>query len=344
MREFDYDLPRNLIAQTPLQNRADSRLLVLDRMTHAIRHSVFRDLGDFLAVGDLLVVNDTRVIPARLLGARQSGGAVELLLLREESPQIWRALIRPAKRLKSGDLIVLREVHGVSRRTAVATILEKLDKGQALIRLDPTVATNLEDFGQPPLPPYITERLSDAERYQTVFSKHPGSAAAPTAGLHFTDETVSELTIRGIEVCQITLHVGLDTFRPVTEEYAEDHEIHREWCSVSRATAARISKAKDEGHRVVAVGTTVARTLESFARSGEFRHGGCYSGMTDMFITPGHSWKLVDALITNFHLPKSTLLLMVSAFAGRKVVLDAYQQAIEHEYRFFSFGDAMLIL
>lgn len=344
IHEFDYDLPPRLIAQTPLACRSDSRLLVLNRSNGAIQHRRFGDVATLLSPGDLLVINDSRVIPARLIGQRRTGGVVEFLLLREVQPGVWRALIRPAKRLRPGEEVIFRSHHGVIGAVGTAVIAEKLNDGEALVQLDDRLSGHLEEFGRVPLPPYITERLADEERYQTVFSAHPGSAAAPTAGLHFTAEAMEDLAAHGVRVGRVTLHVGLDTFRPVTEEFAESHRIHQEWCSVSRETAEAVADAKEQGHKVVAVGTTVARTLETYAQSGRLERREAFSDMTSIFITPGYSWKLVDAMITNFHLPRSTLLLMISSFAGKERVMRAYREAIAAEYRFFSFGDAMLIL
>lgn len=344
MEEFDYHLPAALIAQTPLEHRSDSRLLVLDRGTGEIRHRQFGDLSSFLDRGDLLVINDTRVLPARLLGERMSGGGVEFLLLRELEPGLWRALVRPAKRLKPGEQIRFKSHRGSPERIGNAVVVEKYDEGEALVRLDERLAGNLHQFGRVPLPPYIAEQLGDDERYQTVFSVEPGSAAAPTAGLHFASDTLKDLEDYGVKVKPVTLHVGLDTFRPVVTAFAEDHRIHKEWCSVPEATAEAIAETRRQGHRVVAVGTTVARTLETYAQNRVPARREAFKGMTDIFITPGHQWKLVDAMITNFHLPKSSLLLMVSSFAGRDRIMNAYRQAIAEEYRFFSFGDAMLIL
>jgi len=344
MALFDYDLPPRLIAQEPLEDRSGSRLLVLDRASGLVQHHQFRDLETLLRPGDLIVVNDTRVLPARLIGRRPTGGRVELLLLREVDAGVWRALVRPAKRLSPGDEILVegrdRRNHEIGR----AVVVEKCEAGEAVVRLDTTITGHLSRFGTVPLPPYITQRLLDDDRYQTVYSSPLGSAAAPTAGLHFTDAMLQRIKNRGVVVSEITLHVGLDTFRPVTESFAEQHRIHQEWCSVPVETAEAIADAKQRGGRVIAVGTTVARTLETYAEAGDISRRRAFSGMTGIFITPGYSWKVVDALITNFHLPKSTLLLMISSFAGRSMIMDAYLEAIAEEYRFFSFGDAMLIL
>lgn len=344
MALFDYDLPPRLIAQEPLEDRSGSRLLVLDRASGRLQHLQFRDLEMVLRPGDLVVVNDTRVLPARLIGRRPTGGRVELLLLREVDGGLWRALVRPAKRLAPGDEILIEARDRGNRETGRALVVEKREAGEAVVRLDATIAGHLSRFGTVPLPPYITQRLLDEDRYQTVYSTPLGSAAAPTAGLHFTDATLQRIKDRGVLVRQITLHVGLDTFRPVTEPFAEQHQIHQEWCSVPSETAEAIADAKQRGGRVIAVGTTVARTLETYAEAGDVSRREAFSGMTGIFITPGYSWKVVDALFTNFHLPRSTLLLMISSFAGRAMIMDAYGEAIAEEYRFFSFGDAMLIL
>lgn len=343
MEDFDYSLPPDLIAQLPLADRSASRLMVLDRHNETISHRRFVDLPDFLAPGDLLVMNDSRVIHARLVGTRQSGGTTEVLLLREVSPRHWLVLMRPAKRLRVGESITFlaRDDATVG---AVATVADKLEDGQGIVILDELLACNLERFGSMPLPPYIHSQLQDDERYQTVYARNTGSAAAPTAGLHFTERIFERLHQRGIETAHVTLHVGLDTFRPVTAEYAEDHVIHQEWFEVPAGTAAKIAQTRGQGGRVVAVGTTAARTIESYAALTQGRTGPPASGMTGIYITPGYQWSLVDAMVTNFHLPKSTLLLMMSAFAGREFVLRAYAEAVRERYRFFSFGDAMLIV
>lgn len=344
MREFDYELPARLIAQTPLERRSDSRLLVLDRSSGAVAHRDFDALPELLSPGDLLVVNDTRVIPARLLGHRRTGGSVEVLLLRKEDDGLWRALIRPAKRLRAGEEVVFISNHEGRVDGANAVLAEKLKDGEALVRLDEALENNLQQFGRIPLPPYVTEVLEDDERYQTVFAARPGSAAAPTAGLHFTSQATENLKTHGIQMRRVTLHVGLDTFRPVTEEFAENHLIHEEWCAVPEETARAVAETKERGKRVIAVGTTVARVLESYAQAGSVMRREAFSGMTGIYITPGYTWKAVDAIITNFHLPRSSLLLMISAFAGRDTIMRAYREAIAEEYRFYSFGDAMLIL
>ena len=343
MADFDYDLPPELIAQEPLADREASRLLLFPRDGRPIEHRVFRDLPDLLDPGDLLVVNDSRVIPARLLGRRETGAEVEILLLRREESSLWRALARPTRRLRIGERIVI-PARTADEEEAFAILREKLDDGQVLVELDESLTADLDHFGRVPLPPYITHHLDDDERYQTVYSAEKGSAAAPTAGLHFTDDLFRRLEARGIGRTAVTLHVGLDTFRPVNEDFAEDHVIHQEWCSVPEEAWEAIAAAKARGSRVVAVGTTAARTLETLGQRVKAGHPGPFADMTGIYITPGYEWQMVDALITNFHLPKSTLLLMISAFAGRERVLAAYRAAIAERYRFFSFGDAMLII
>jgi S-adenosylmethionine:tRNA ribosyltransferase-isomerase len=345
MADYDYDLPEDLIAQVPLKDRTASRLLVLERDSETITHTSFTRLCDFLERGDLLVFNDSRVIPARLRIRRQSGAAGELLLLqRDDDARIWTALGRPARRLRPGETVIVRHADGDLGGDSTAKILGRDAAGLLQVRLDDAVERDLEAYGAVPLPPYITAELEDRERYQTVYSQQQGSAAAPTAGLHFTDAMLESLRVHGVETAFVTLHVGLDTFRPVTAEYAEEHDIHSEWCSVPEETAAAIAACKERGGRVIAVGTTSARTLETLGRWIAEGHTGAYSGPTDIFITPGYEWRLVDGLFTNFHLPKSTLMLMVSALAGRERIMRAYDEAIAERYRFFSFGDAMLIV
>jgi len=343
MADFDYDLPPELIAQEPLADREASRLLVLPRDGSPFAHRMFRELPDLLDPGDLLVVNDSRVIPARLLGHRKTGAEVEILLLRREDSGLWRALARPTRRLRIDERIVIPAKTADGDEASVV-LRQKLDDGQVLVELDESLATDLDHFGRVPLPPYITHHLDDDERYQTVYSARKGSAAAPTAGLHFTDDLFRRLAARGIGRTSVTLHVGLDTFRPVNEDFAEDHVIHQEWCSVSPEAWNAIAAARTRGSRVVAVGTTAARTLETLGQRVKSGQPGPFSDMTGIYITPGYEWQMVVALITNFHLPKSTLLLMISAFAGRQRVLEAYHAAIAERYRFFSFGDAMLIV
>lgn len=342
--DFDYDLPHELIAQEPLLDRAASRLMVLDRATGAVDHRMFRDLPGLLRQGDLLVVNDSRVIPARLLGHRETGGRVEVLILRPEGNGLWRALAKPVRRLGIGERIAIPARRGNGDNDAHVVLREKLADGQVIVEIDPALNEHLESYGHVPLPPYITHHLDDDERYQTVYAEQKGSAAAPTAGLHFTDEVLAELRGKGIDTAHVTLHVGLDTFRTVTEEFAEDHDIHSEWCSVPAETWERIVRARESGGRIVAVGTTSARTLESLGQRVKRGQPGPFDGFTSIYITPGYEWTMVDVLLTNFHLPRSTLLLMISALAGKDHVLAAYREAIAERYRFFSFGDAMLIV
>jgi S-adenosylmethionine:tRNA ribosyltransferase-isomerase len=299
-------------------------------------------LSDWLAPGDLLIANDSRVIPARLLGRKApSGGAAEILLLRVDDG-VWTALARPAKQLRRGSRLEF-PARQATVPPATAVIEENLGNGEVRLRFEQGADAHLAEYGVTPLPPYIREPLANAERYQTIYAKRPGSAAAPTAGLHFTEELIAHLQQQGIGWAEITLHVGLDTFRPVTEEFAEDHPMHREWCEVSQETVKAIASCRSGGGRVVAVGTTAARTLETLGQTWDDRRPLGYAGYTDTFIVPGHQWRLVDALLTNFHLPRSTLLLLVSALAGREAVLNAYTEAIQEGYRFYSFGDAMLI-
>ncbi|MFT4039675.1 MAG: tRNA preQ1(34) S-adenosylmethionine ribosyltransferase-isomerase QueA [Thermomicrobiales bacterium] len=340
--DFDYHLPPELIAQTPLERRDESRLLVLDKASGAITHAQFRDLPQFLAAGDLMVANNSRVIPARLHGHRQAtGGAVELLLL-HRTDGVWSALARPAKRLKAGETLEF-PARFPGAAPAIATVIERRDDGEIGVRFDDDADERLQDYGVAPLPPYITQRLHDEERYQTVYARQAGSAAAPTAGLHFTPALMASLAGAGIGWSEVTLHVGLDTFRPVAVDDVSQHHIHQEWCEVGAATAEAIATAKREQRRVVAVGTTSARTLETLGRRWAAGEPGGFTGMTGEFIVPGHHWTVLDALVTNFHLPRSTLLMLVSALAGREAILEAYARAVEHRYRFFSFGDAMLI-
>jgi len=344
--DFDYELPAELIAQTPLERRDDSRLLVVDRASRDMRHAGVRDLPRLLDPGDLMVVNNSRVIPARLSGRKaETGGRVELLLLREEGDGSWAALARPARRLAKGTVVRLepRGAAATDEPELAVEVVEGRDEGQVLLRVPPGFEQRLARFGATPLPPYITRELEENERYQTVYARSSGSAAAPTAGLHLTPELIDALRARGIGWAEVTLHVGLDTFRPVAVEKVREHAIHREWCSVPASTAAAIAATKAAGKRVVAVGTTSARTLESFGARSEAGHGGGMEMSTGLFIVPGYRWRVVDALLTNFHLPRSTLLMMVSSFAGRDLVQAAYREAIRERYRFYSFGDAMLL-
>lgn len=337
--DFYYDLPEELIAQTPAQPRNSSRLMKIDRSTGNISHSRFYELGTFLKKGDLLVMNDSRVLPARLYGIKEHTGAhIEFLLLEQKEDKVWEIMVRPGKRARPGTSFIF----GDGRLKA--EILDTAEDGNRIARFEceGNFFTALEDVGQTPLPPYITEKLADKERYQTVYSRVNGSAAAPTAGLHFTREQLDELKAQGIEQAYVTLHVGLGTFRPVKENNITDHKMHSEHYSVPRETAELINKTKKEGGRVICVGTTSCRTLESAASLyGDVRE--C-SGYTDIFIYPGYEFKVMDGLITNFHLPESTLIMLVSAFLGYENTMNAYKTAVEEKYRFFSFGDAMLIL
>lgn len=344
--DFDYHLPPELIAQEPLGVRHASRLMVLDRPTGAIAHSSFNQIGDFLQAGDVIVANNSKVIPARLSVRREtSGGAGEILLLRKLDDGSWEALARPAKRLRDGESVtVLPSTPGKAPIASGLSIEEHLGDGLVRVLLADLVETNLETIGHTPLPPYITTHLDDPSRYQTTYASESGSAAAPTAGLHFSRELIDSLQARGVIWSEVTLHIGLDTFRPVSAERVADHQIHTEWCTVSSRTAGVIAAAKREGRRVIALGTTAARTLETAGARWRDSDPTGFSADTSIFITPGYDWTMVDAMVTNFHLPKSTLLMMISSFAGRDHVLRAYQEAIAARYRFFSFGDGMLIV
>ena len=335
--DFSFDLPEELIAQTPLQRRDGSRLLHLDKHTGAVEHGHFYDLPRYLKPGDCLVLNDSRVLPARLIGSRASGGSVELVLLRDLGDGKWECLSRPGRKTKPGTELFFGE--GELR----ATVLEVAEGGNRIVQFhyEGIFLEVLERLGKMPLPPYIREELQDAERYQTVYSRELGSAAAPTAGLHFTKELLAQIEAMGVNIAYVTLHVGLGTFRPVKEEEIEDHPMHAEFCIVPERTARLVTETKKAGGRIVSVGTTSCRTLESFAKEDGTLEP-C-SGWTDIFIYPGYRFKCVDALVTNFHLPESTLIMLVSALAGREHVLNAYRIAVEERYRFFSFGDAMLI-
>ncbi|HEY58617.1 MAG TPA: tRNA preQ1(34) S-adenosylmethionine ribosyltransferase-isomerase QueA [Anaerolineae bacterium] len=337
--DFDYNLPPEYIAQSPAEPRDSARLMVLDRSTGAITHAIFRDLGRFLQPGDLLVVNRTRVIPARLFAHKvPTGGKVELLLLRREGPGLWQAMVR-GRGLRPG---VRLQVEGGPQ----AEIVAQLDGPLRRIRFAaPLNDRQLEAVGHVPLPPYIHRPLANPERYQTVYAREPGSAAAPTAGLHFTPQLIETLKAQGIGFAEVTLHVGLDTFAPVKEDDPTQHKIHTEWCRVPPETAQRIHATRAAGGRIVAVGTTTVRTLETAARHAPPGQViAPFEGNTDLFILPGFTFRVVDAMITNFHLPRSTLLMLVSAFAGWETILHAYEVAKQEGYRFFSFGDAMLIL
>ncbi|MGH2562001.1 MAG: tRNA preQ1(34) S-adenosylmethionine ribosyltransferase-isomerase QueA [Thermomicrobiales bacterium] len=342
--DFDYDLPAELIAQVPLEDRAASRLMVLDRRSGEITHTTISDIGSWLAPGDLLVANNTRVLPARLFARKTAtGGRVELLLLRQIDEGEWIALAKPSRRLYPGLRLDVQPI-AVGEATTPVEITEIADDGLVVVRFLDGASLQLDHFGVAPLPPYIHEHLADPDRYQTVYATHLGSAAAPTAGLHLTADLISGLRLYGIGWSEITLHIGLDTFRTVTAERIEDHVIHQEWCTVPDVVATRVAAARSTHHRIIAVGTTAARTLESLGQRWDPLRPAGFAGLTDIFITPGYTWRVVDALLTNFHLPRSTLLMMVSALAGRLAILNAYREAIEQRYRFYSFGDAMLII
>ena len=335
--DFDFYLPEELIAQTPLEKRDTSRLLHLDKQTGEIEHKHFYDIKQYLHEGDCLVLNDSRVLPARLIGARPTGGTVELVLLKDLGDNRWECLSRPGRKTKPGQELVF----GNGELTAV--VEEVTLGGNRIVNFsyEGIFLEILERLGKMPLPPYIKEELQDSERYQTVYSKELGSAAAPTAGLHFTKELLAEIADMGVKICYVTLHVGLGTFRPVKADKIEDHEMHSEFCIVPEETAETVNAVKRAGGRVIAVGTTSCRTLESFTtEDGTLQ---ATSGWTNIFIYPGYKFKCIDALITNFHLPESTLIMLVSALAGRENILNAYNTAVKERYRFFSFGDAMFI-
>ena len=337
--DFDFHLPEELIAQTPLEKRDASRLLVVDRTSGELSDQYFDAIIDQLQPGDALVMNNTRVLPARLYGEKPgTGGHVELLLLKNTEGDQWEVLAKPAKRLKIGAQVSF----GDGRLTA--TVVEELEHGGRIVRFDyqGIFLEVLESLGEMPLPPYIHEKLADRERYQTVYAKENGSAAAPTAGLHFTKELLAQIEAKGVKLVYLTLHVGLGTFRPVSVDNLEDHEMHSEFYSLSEEAAATLRQVKANGHRIIAVGTTSIRTLETIGNKFEGNIQ-ADSGWTNIFIKPGYKWQVVDAFSTNFHLPKSTLVMLVSAFAGRDLTLEAYEHAIAERYRFFSFGDAMFI-
>lgn len=336
--DFDYELPPEFIAQTPLEPRDSSRLLVIDRASRKVAHCHFYDLGEYLQPGDLLVLNETRVIPARIFGKKiPTGGRIELLLLRQRDPQSWESLVggkgmTPGKRLKIDD-------------GPKGEICADLGGALRIVRFDEPIDSILDQIGHVPLPPYIREPLSARDRYQTVYAQEPGSAAAPTAGLHFTLGLIQELKDKGVNFATVTLHVGLDTFAPVNEDDPLDHVIHTEWCQMSKETADLINQTKGAGGRVIAVGTTSVRTLETAGNAaGHGQNLRQFETKTELFILPGYQFRVIDAMITNFHLPKSTLVMLVSAFMGREKLLDAYELAKQEGYRFYSFGDAMLIL
>ena len=335
--DFYFELPPELIAQTPLEKRDSSRLMCMDRVTGEVSHRVFSDLAELLRPGDCLVMNDSRVLPARLLGTRETGGAVEVLLLRDLGGGEWECLTRPGRKTRPGTRL------SFGGGELSADVVSVAEGGNRVIKFnyDGIFLEVLERLGKMPLPPYIKEELQDSERYQTVYSRELGSAAAPTAGLHFTKELLEKIAAKGVRECFVTLHVGLGTFRPVKEDDIEDHDMHSEFCIIPEETARIITETKRAGGRVVCVGTTSCRTIESFAN--EDGTVDAKSGWTDIFIYPGYKFKCMDALITNFHLPESTLVMLVSAFAGREHILNAYNEAVANKYRFFSFGDAMYL-
>lgn len=352
LSDFYYDLPNELIAQDPLEDRSSSRLMHVDRKTGAYEHKVFTDIIDYLEPGDCLVVNNTKVIPARLFGVREktvtegehagetmlTTGKIEILLLKRRENDIWETLVKPGKKCRPGTRL------DFGNGKLKAEILEVVDDGNRLIQFhyDGIFEEILDELGQMPLPPYITHELKDKNRYQTVYAKYEGSAAAPTAGLHFTNELLEKIKEKGIVLANVTLHVGLGTFRPVKVENVLEHHMHSEYYIITEEEAAKINQAKENGHRVISVGTTSCRALESAAR--EDGHIEAESGWTEIFIYPGYKFKIIDGLITNFHLPESTLLMLVSAFAGKEHIMAAYEEAVHQKYRFFSFGDAMLLV
>lgn len=338
VKDFDYELPQELIAQDPLEDRSGSRLMVLDRKTGAVTHKIFKDIIEYLEPGDCLVINNTKVIPARLFGVRIGTEAkIELLLLKRRENDIWETLVKPGKKCRIGTKISFGE------GLLTGEIIDVVEDGNRLIRFtyEGIFEEILDRLGQMPLPPYITHQLQDKNRYQTVYAKYDGSAAAPTAGLHFTPELLEAIRQKGVEIAEVTLHVGLGTFRPVKVDTIEEHHMHSEFYRIDRSEADKINAARAAGKRVIAVGTTSTRTLESAALpDGTITEK---SGWTDIFIYPGYTFRVVDALITNFHLPQSTLVMLVSALAGREHILGAYEEAVKERYRFFSFGDAMFI-
>lgn len=338
-QDFYYDLPEELIAQDPLEDRSSSRLLVLDKKTGETQHHTFREIVNYLNPGDCLVINDTKVIPARLIGAKEETGAkIEVLLLKRKQNDVWETLVKPGRKAKPGTRISFGD--GLLK----GEVIDVVDEGNRLIRFeyDGIFEEILDQLGQMPLPPYITHQLKDKDRYNTVYAAHEGSAAAPTAGLHFTPELLEEIGRKGVDIARVTLHVGLGTFRPVKVEDVENHHMHSEFYMIDEEAAEKINGAKARGGRIICVGTTSCRTIESAA--DENGHLKACSGWTEIFIYPGYTFKALDGLITNFHLPESTLIMLVSALAGRDHVLAAYEEAVRERYRFFSFGDAMLII
>ena len=338
VKDFDYELPEELIAQDPLEDRSASRLMVLDRETGEIQHRIFKDITEYLRPGDCLVINDTKVIPARLFGVKKDTGAkIEILLLKRGENDIWETLVRPGKKAKPGTVIEFGE------GLLTGTVVDTVDDGNRMIQFHykGIFEEILDQLGQMPLPPYITHQLKDKNRYQTVYARHEGSAAAPTAGLHFTQELLAEIEGMGVKIAHVTLHVGLGTFRPVKVENVQDHHMHSEFYIVEESEAKKVNDTKTAGGRVICVGTTSCRTVESASTEDGVLKAG--TGWTEIFIYPGYRFKVLDALITNFHLPQSTLVMLVSALAGREHILDAYREAVKEGYRFFSFGDAMFI-
>ncbi|MCX7681706.1 MAG: tRNA preQ1(34) S-adenosylmethionine ribosyltransferase-isomerase QueA [Anaerolineae bacterium] len=340
--EFDYELPPELIAQTPVEPRDASRLMVLDRRTGTILHRRFYELPEFLSPGDLLVYNESRVIPARLFASKPTGGQVEILLLRQRSGDTWECLVR-GKSVRPGTRLLLLAGPGGSPIGVTAEVIEKGERGWSILAFDRPALEVAEQVGQVPLPPYIHTPLEDTERYQTVYARTPGSAAAPTAGLHFTPTLLQRLSDMGVQSAFVTLHIGLDTFRPVSEEHIEEHRMHTEYCVLTEETAGAINRARRAGRRIIAVGTTSVRVLESAASDAAPGMVRPFEGTTDLFIYPGYEFRVVDGLITNFHLPRSTLLMLVAAFAGMELTRHAYTEAVQQRYRFYSFGDAMFI-
>lgn len=339
VKQFDFHLPEQLIAQTPLRDRSSSRLMIVDPQSQKIAHNEFKNIGDFLNEGDCLVLNDTRVLPARLYGVKKDTGAkVEVLLLNQIKGDEWNTLVKPAKRIHKGTEVTF----GDGELTAICTSIGENGGRKFKFRYNGIFYEVLQRLGEMPLPPYIKEQLDDQERYQTVYAKRAGSAAAPTAGLHFTDELLNELKEKGVHLAYVTLHVGLGTFRPVATKVVQDHKMHAEFYQLSEGTASLLTNVKEKGGRIISVGTTTTRTLETiFTAKGKFIAD---AGWTDIFIYPGYSFKAIDGMITNFHLPQSSLVMLVSAFAGRDMIMTAYEEGIQANYRFFSFGDAMLIL
>ncbi len=338
VKEFDYDLPTELIAQDPLEDRSASRLMVLDKHTGEVEHRVFRDILEYFHEGDCLVLNNTRVLPARLFGHREgTSGKIEILLLKRKADDVWETLVKPGKKAKPGTVILF----GDGRLKG--EVIQVVEEGNRLIKFyyEGIFEEILDQLGQMPLPPYITHQLEDQNRYQTVYAKHNGSAAAPTAGLHMTQDLLEKIRAKGVHIAEITLHVGLGTFRPVKVQTIQEHHMHSEYFSIDEEAANIINATKEAGKKVICVGTTSCRTLESAATAqGKIKEG---SGWTEIFIFPGYQFKILDGLITNFHLPESTLIMLVAALAGKEQVMNAYQKAVEEKYRFFSFGDAMYI-